>query len=784
MPLLVGALVLAAYWPALRGGLLWDDPAHITRPDLQSWSGLGRIWSDVRATQQYYPVLHSAFWLEHRLWGDATFGYHLVNLLWHTLACVLFALILPRLWSPVDAASSTASPPPARARIPAGTEWVAALVLALHPLSVESVAWISEQKNTLSLVFYLLAALVYLRFDDRRRPRDYAFATLCFVLAVGTKSVTATLPAALLVVIWWRRGRIIWARDVRPLLPWFSFALVAGLFTAWVERKLIGADGAAFTLTLFERTVLAARIMWFYAGKLLWPARQAFFYERWDVASSTVAWTGWLAAALAFTALLWRLRDRARGLFAGWLLFVGALFPALGFFNVYPFVFSYVADHFQYLASLAFIGTLTGAAAAWTAGRHVAWRRTSLGVGMLTTALLLVLARRQAALYVSDETLFRATIAQSPDSWMAHHILGFSLAMQGRHAEAIAEYRTALRLNPDYPNAHVGLGLELAQRPDGYDEAIAHYRRALELKPGASDAHNDLGLLLATMPGRTAEAIRHYEAALRIKPDFAEAHANLASALTPMPARFAEAEAHFRAALRLKPDSPEMHAGFGNLLLRQPKRATEAVAEFDAALRLRPGNAEAHAGRGAALAAMPGRTMEAIAEFEQALRLDPGLAETHFNLANALMKLGGRDADAIAHYEAALRARPALADAHANLASVLGTIPGRETEAIEHYRTAVRLAPEVAWVHLALAQQLSDFPALAGESIAEAEAALRLQPGYPEAHNCLAIVYARTGRPDLAAAHWEEALRLRPDYENARANLRRLRQLTGRRDGP
>lgn len=784
LPLLLGAAVLAAYWPALHGALLWDDPAHVTRPDLQSWHGLLRIWTDVRATQQFYPVLHSAFWIEHRLWGDATIGYHLVNVLWHALACVLFAFTLRRLWAPVGAASSTESPPPVRARIPAGTEWIAAIVFALHPLSVESVAWISEQKNTLSLVFYLLAALAYLRFDDRRRRRDYAFASVGFVLAVGTKSVTATLPAALLVVIWWRRGRITWARDVRPLAPWLVFALLAGLFTAWVERKLIGAEGAAFSLTLFERTVLAARIVWFYAGKLLWPAHQAFFYERWDVAHSAAAWIGWLAGAIVATGLLWWLRRRARGLFAGWLLFVGALFPALGFFNVYPFVFSYVADHFQYLASLAFIGTLTGAVAAALTAATMPWRRAVLGLAFVLTALLLVLARKQAALYGNDEALFRATIAASPDSWMAHHILGFALTRQGRHDEAIAEYRTAIRLNPNYPDAHLALGLELAQRPDGAEEALGEYRRTLELKPGSAEAHNNLGLLLAALPARRDEAIAHYETALRLKPDYAEAHANLANILAGDATHAAEADEHYRAALRLAPASPEMHDDHGRFLLRQPGRTADAAVEFQTALRLRPDFAAAHAGLGQAWADTPGRLDDAIAEFTTSLRLDPAQPETQVNLGNALMKRTGAVAEAIEHYDAALRLDPDLASAHANRGAALGTMSGRESDAIAEFETALRLQPDVAWVHLALALQLTDLPARAGEALAHAERALQLQPDYAEAHNCLGILHAQAGRLDLAAAEWQAAVRLKPDYENARDNLRRLEQITRRRGGP
>ena len=194
--------------PALQAGFIWDDDGHVTRTDLRDLSGLYRIWFEFGATQQYYPVLHSAFWLEHLVWGDSPLGYHLLNVLLHASAACLFGVLLRRLAVPGAA--------------------LAALLFALHPVCVESVAWISEQKNTLSLVFYLCAALAYLRFTERRRGTVYLLATGLFVLALLTKTVTASLPAALLVVFWWQRGRLEWRRDVVPLLPWFALGRGVG----------------------------------------------------------------------------------------------------------------------------------------------------------------------------------------------------------------------------------------------------------------------------------------------------------------------------------------------------------------------------------------------------------------------------------------------------------------------------------------------------------------------------------------------------------------------------
>jgi tetratricopeptide (TPR) repeat protein len=500
--------VAAAYGPALRSGFVWDDDAHVTPVALRSWAGLARIWFRLGATQQYYPVLHSAFWLEHRWWGDAAAGYHLANVVLHATAACLFALVLRRL-----------AVPGAR---------LAGAVFALHPVGVESVAWIAEEKNTLSLVCYLLAALAYFRFEGKRGREaagPYLLATALFVLALLSKSVTATLPAALLVVAWWRRGAVSWRGDVRPLLPWFGIGGAAGLLTAWVERHFIGAAGADFALTLPQRCLLAGRVVWFYLGKLAWPANLIFIYPRWRVPAEGGSWIVFPAAVLALTGLLWLGRRRGRGPLAAWLLYIGSLFPALGFFNVYPFLFSYVADHFQYLASLSVIA-LAGAGAAEGLSRMPPAIRG--GGRVLAAGLLLglgVLTWRQCLAYRDGATLYAATLERNPAAWLAHLNLGNLALEQGRTEEAIGHYREAERLEPAYPSTHFNLAriwLQEGRLP----EAIAELEADLRLMPADAEARNNLGVALAES-GRPAEAEPQFLEALRLRPDYPRARANL-----------------------------------------------------------------------------------------------------------------------------------------------------------------------------------------------------------------------------------------------------------------
>ncbi|HEY5552676.1 MAG TPA: tetratricopeptide repeat protein [Opitutaceae bacterium] len=772
------AVTLACYWPALNGAPLWDDPAHITRPELRDWSGLVRICTEVGATQEFYPVLHAAFWLEHRLWGDATLGYHLINIVLHAGSCCLLALILRGLWT-----SRHANPPdgtdPEKRPVLHGAEWLAALLFAVHPVCVESVAWITEQKNTLSLFLYLLAAATFLRFVQRPRWASYTAALILFFLALAAKPATVTLPAALLVVLWWKNGRLEWRRDLVPTIPFFALAAAAGLVTVWVETELVGAKGAGFDWTLLERVLLAARVTWFYLGKLVWPLDLSFYYERWDVPAEAGGWWPYLLAALGLTVMLWAIRRRTRGPLAAWMLFVGSLFPVLGFFNVFGFTFSQVADHFQYQPCMIFTAAFAGGLS--TLLSRTPARLVAAACGMLGVALVGLGAQshRRSALYVNNETLFRSVIAQNPASWMAHHILGVELSrQQGRGEEAIAHFRAALTLDPEFPDSHLGLGAELAKTPGGDADALRHYERALELRPHYAEAHNALGGLLAKHPARLPEAIAHFEEALRLRPRLAEAHVNLANALARDPARLPKAVAHYEEALHLRPDFAKAHNDYGLVLARLPGRSTEAITRFEEALRLNPSYVEALCNLANTVATLPGRTSDAIAHYEQALRIHPKSAQAHYGLANVLALQSGRAIDAVSHYEAALEQIPEFAEAHANLANLLSRTPGRSADAIAHYQVALRIDPDLSWVHFNLALHLGGIPGRVDDAFSHFKEALRIKPDYPDALNGLAILLAQQGRYEEARTRWLKALEIDPDYQTARQNLRLLEQMT------
>jgi tetratricopeptide (TPR) repeat protein len=766
----LGALLfvatLIAYWPALNGGMVWDDDGHVTPVALRSLHGLGRIWLELGATQQYYPLLHSAFWVEHRLWGDAVLGYHLTNVLLHATAACLVVAVVRRLALP--------------------GAWLAGFIFALHPVCVEAVAWISEQKSTLSAVFYLSAALVYLRFDQTRKQAHYFWALGFFVLALLSKTVTATLPAALLVIFWWKRGKLDWKRDVQPLLPWLVLGVIAGLFTAGVERNYIGAKGAAFNLTLLERLLLAGRVIWFYLGKLLWPANLMFTYPHWRIDPSA----GWQylfpLGVVALTGGLLFAARRRRGPLAAFLFFAGTLFPVMGFFNVFPFKYSYVADHFQYLASLGIIVPFAAGLTRSADRPGAAPRRLVYGLCVILPLAAAALTFRQSGMYRDSVTLYRETLARNPSSWMAHNNLAVILAKMPEHVpEAVTEYEAALKIktdeaalrtdsgaDPDVADLHNNLGSALMKIPSRSAEAIAEFRESLRLNPDNAKVHVNLGVILMKTPGRLPEAKAEFETGLRLDPNDADAHSDLGNVLIKTPGQLSEAMAEIQTALRLNPDLAAAHYSLGNALATMGGRLPEEIQEYQTALLIDPDYAEAHYSLGSALMKVPGRMPEAIAELEAAVRINPDFAEAENNLGCALVGTPGRTSDALTHFQAAIRIKPDYAEAHKNLGLALTNIPGRSSEAIAQLQAVVQITPNDAEAHYNLGNVLMGDAGQLPEAMTEYEAALRINPDFAEAHHNLGCALASTpGRMADAITHFQAAVQIKPGYAEAHKNL-------------
>ncbi len=581
--LLVATLI--AYTPALHGAFLWDDDFHVAQnATLRTLAGLVRIWSEPQAIQQYYPLTHTSFWIEYHLWGTGTLGYHVVNVLLHVANALLLQRVLARL------------------RVPGA--WLAAAIFAVHPIEVESVAWISERKNVLCGVFALSALLAYLRLfrltDDAPSARSAGTEILALVLftcALLAKTVAASLPVVLLVLIWWRRGRIRRSELVTLIAP-LAVALALGAQTAWIEVRHIGATGEEFELSAAERLLVAGRALWFYLAKLVWPAQLPFIHPRWTLDPAQAwQWAFPAAAAAAGGALLALQRRLGRGPFAAALSYAVLLGPALGFFNVYPMRYSFVANHFAYLATMAPIALFAAAAVRASAPlpRALAW---GLAAGLL--GALATLTHHEAGRFEDSETLWTTTLAQNPGCWMCEHNLGIVRLQHGDAEGALAHARAALALRPEHEGARTLMANALA------------------------------------IEGRHEEAIAVFEQILAERPDDLAAHANLGNLLSTI-GRYDEADTHFQAALRLAPQDGVVRYGYGRMLLDRG-RPGAAAAQLAEAVRIDPGSADAAANLGLALVAA-GRIPEGVTWLERAQQLAPGREDLAQSLKAARAKL-------------------------------------------------------------------------------------------------------------------------------------------------
>jgi tetratricopeptide (TPR) repeat protein len=736
-------LVLAVYFPALRGPFVWDDPIMLDEnPLINKQAGLHSIWLVTG-----FPLSAVAFWLQWLAWGRNPVGYHLVNVLLHASSAVLLWRALKRL------------------KIPGA--WLAGVVFAAHPVCVASVAWISELKNTLSLPFYLLSILWYLRSEHQKsakagfqlsnhncQRRYYGLSLFAFLLACLAKTSVVMLPAVLLGLSWWQRGRIT-RRDVFRIAPFFAVALALGLMTVRFQAQGAIRGEVVQTEDLLGRLAGAGWAVWFYLGKALLPVGLSMVYPRWQINSaSPLSYLPLLLLGAAFYSF-WRYRRGwGRHTLFGLACFAVTLFPVLGFFDMYYLVYSRVADHWQYLPLTGVVALVVGAGS-WWLGRRLTepgnmttpqlgiaaiQLRSMLSARVFVSACLVmglsVLTWRHARIFASEETLWRDTLKQNPAAWCAHNNLGNALAGQGKTEEAIVLYLDALRVNPDSADAHNNLGLALAKQGK-IAEALAHHAEAVRLKPNQPKYQFNLGIVLARQD-KFDDAIAHYTTALRLQPGYADVHNNLANVLWRQ-GRIKDSLANSLEALRLKPDLPEAHFNAANALATDGKIA-DAAAHFLAALKLKPDFAEARHSYGILLAEQ-GKLKEAAEQFAETVRLNSGNAAAQSNLGNALAGLGKPD-EAIAHYQEALRLEPNDPQTHNNLANTY-VQQGKSEEAVEHYRIA-----------------------------------LRLKPDDPEPHYNLALTLARQGKRDEAIKHLSEALRLRPGYAEAQ---RQFEAISGQR---
>lgn len=658
--IVVGIYLVAtiAFFPAMNGGFIWDDDYYVSKNaalnrglDGLQWLWLGVFPSPFRYPVgiQFYPITHTTFWLQTRGhdWTQPLnpIPFHVVNVLLHATAAWAFWTILRKL------------------KIPGAL--LAAGLFLVHPVQVESVAWITERKNVLSGVFMFLSLLIYLKFaglidgDVPAEPKPtgakatkgidlslpsepwkiYSLSLLLFVLGLLSKSVIGVLPAVILLIVWWKRGSIRLKEDVTPLLPFFGVSIAMGIWTGWFEKWVIGAQGPEWGFTFADRLVIAGKAVWFYLYKLIAPVNLAFIYERWTISAGQAVFG--IAVLLVLGALLLARRKIGRGPLVLALMFVGTLFPALGFVNFLPQRYSLVADHFQYHASAAvFVGV------GWLVAKLL---KSSEKVGLILLLPLIVLSMRQSQIYRDKETLWTDTVRKSPNSWMAWNNLGTAKFAIGKHDEAAAAFEESLARKPDNAESIEGIANvaeakgDLKTAFDLYEQAAAVYaqRRAYTGRAvtNGSGPHYNMGRLLQ-IAGQREAAINQYRQALSLNDRHLFAILNLAELLRQK----GDYEASLKLgdqALAQDPGSTGARMVIANAMYDTFKQSGEQ-SRLQAALDLwrevgemDPKDPKVPVSIGRVLAEVYRQYDKAIPYFQQALKLDPNYAPARDNLALA-----------------------------------------------------------------------------------------------------------------------------------------------------
>jgi protein O-mannosyl-transferase len=566
--LILAVVTILVYRPAWNGGFLWDDDDYITKNELLTApDGLRRIWFSLDSPSQYFPLVYTTFRVEHSVWRLNPTGYHWVNLLLHVANALLVWAVLARL------------------KVPGA--WLAGAIFALHPVQVESVAWITERKNVLMGFFFLLTLLAWIAFLDEKTKRPWLFyglALILYQLALSAKTTACTLPAALFLILWLQKRRISWKR-IFQILPFLVLGIAMGVLAMWWERFHQGTSRAVFTfLSPVERVLVASRAVWFYLSKLIWPSNLTFIYPRWEIAPTHLLNYAWLLAGVITCVAIYFLRRYVgRGVEVASVFFVATLSPVLGFIMLYTFRYTFVADHYQYLACIGPIA-LASAGLVNLADTLKSIRTLIISVALCVVALLATLTWRQAAMYGNIETLWRTTLSRNPSCWMAHNNLGIVLSEKGQLDEAIVHYRTTLEMQPNFWDADYNLGTALLGKGQ-VDEAIFYCDKAVRMQPNDPDAQVALANALL-QKRRIDDAIVHYQKAVAIRSDYFLARYGLGHALLEK-GKLDSAIEHSRAALLIQPNNPDCHTVLA-IALDEKGQSTEAIQHYEKALEISP----------------------------------------------------------------------------------------------------------------------------------------------------------------------------------------------------
>ena len=711
--------IFVFYFPALSGGFIWDDLLFSEEKLIRDWSGLWDIWFapyKILEEGHYWPITYTSFWLDHKLFGLNPTGHHIVN-------CILYFINVVLIWRLL-----------LKLEVPGA--WAISMIFAVHPLHVESVAWLIERKSLLSALFYLGAVHLWLRFRESSSLKAYALALILYMLSLLSKSIAVTLPATLLVLLWWKQERIS-AQEIMRLLPFFivGFAISLGDYLFYTTRGELGL-GYSF----WERVLIAVQAVWFYAGKLLWPTNLMVVYPHWDVSiDSLINWL-FVAAATGVLILLWGCRHRiGKGPLAGVVFFVIALSPTLGFVDYRYMEVSFVADRYQYLAGLGLMAVLIGGAV-YAIQRHL----TSSGPAVMGIVAVLViglgsLTWRQATIYQDGVTFFSHIVAHNPTASGAYANLGDALLQQQRYDEAVIAFQKAIDMNGDSILAYGGIANSYHKLGQN-NKAMEWIDRARTLNPTPliQDKLSQLSARVLLALGKTEEAEQHLLQADQGGDSDQEIWRLLKlHQVSAKRGDIDKASIYLQRVLKLAKGDPKTLQSVADTL-RSQKQYTLAIEIYKEMLAIDPNLAAAHAGMGdvlyqleryeeaiesfgrsAELNPVPpsvttqliymglaagelGRSADAAQYYERAVELDPRNASALEHLALFRFQ-EKRYEDALRLYKAASDSRPRDAQLHFNIGTILQNLE-RPVEAVHSYETALSLDPNIKGLRSSLKQ--------------------------------------------------------------------------------
>ncbi|MCE0499177.1 MAG: tetratricopeptide repeat protein [Methylacidiphilales bacterium] len=635
--LLIAGLTLWIYGPVFHGDWLLDDRWYLTdNPLMNGWGGLWKFWFQPGSWVEYYPIGETVMWLEWQLWGDHALGYHLANVGLHLVSALLVWHLL--------------------SKIGLRLAWLGGLIFAIHPVQVESVACISELKNTLSLPPFLLAMCAWIDYEEHGRRRDYLWALGLFLVAMLIKITPAPFPAMILLYAWWKRGRI-QGNDLKACAPFVIVSLVLVFMTIWAGQRYEemghGHPEAIFMGGFFRRLALSGLNLCFYFSQSFLPVVLTPFHPKWTVdPHRIVQFLPWLVFGAAFYWFWTKRRTWGKHVLLGTGFFVLGVAPFLGFHTISYMSFTWVLDHLLYFPLIGLIGLVVAGLGRMETQFSSFARSCGRGIIVAVVVLMVWKGHAYAGLFTNEEVLWDDTLQRDPGSWLAHDDLGGYFIRNNRFPEALAQLNEAVRLKPDFDQAHYNLGIAL-DKTGHAAEALEEYRKALALNPDNEKVYDNLGAI-EKRNGNLANAENLFTHALQLNPSDAVAYLDLGDILLQT-GRLPQAIDLFKQALELNPDVAQLHYNLGSALLATGQ-LLQAVEQFETAVALDPGFAPAHENLGVTLA-RSGRVPEAIEQFQAVLQINPAYAAARDNLGLALAQ-AGRIPEAMEQFQQALRANP------------------------------------------------------------------------------------------------------------------------------